>query len=53
MSGALGSSWNSGKTRIKLFIEALKLYKNRMISMTFTPAPTPEHQGGLAPFSLL
>lgn len=35
VSAALGSSWNSGnKNRIKLFIEALKLYKNGMISIT-------------------
>lgn len=34
VSGALGSSRSSGKTRMKLFIEALKLYKNGMISIT-------------------
>lgn len=31
VSGALGCSWSSGKNRIKLFIEALKLYKNGVI----------------------
>lgn len=33
-SGALGSSWSSGKNGIKLFIEALKLYESGMISIT-------------------
>lgn len=36
VSGALGSSWSSGKNGIKLFIEALELCKNGMISVTVT-----------------
>lgn len=39
VSGALGSSWSSGKKGVKLFIEALELCKNGMISVTVISLP--------------